>query len=40
MMVELAVATGWRLDALEALDDVELATFVDVLAERNGGRRG
>jgi hypothetical protein len=38
-MIELAVVTGWSLDAIAALDDVELATFVDVVAER-GRRRG
>lgn len=34
-MIELALATGWRVDELEALDPRELATIVDVL----GGRR-
>jgi hypothetical protein len=38
-MIELAVVTGWSLEELEALDDVELATFVAVVAERHGGRR-
>ena len=35
-MIELAVATGWSLEALEALDDAQLATFVDVVKTRNG----
>ena len=38
-MIELAVATGWRLEELEALDEVELATFVDVLEERQARSR-
>ena len=39
-MIELAVATGWSLEALEALDDVQLSTFVDVLKSRGERRRG
>jgi hypothetical protein len=37
-MIELVVLTGWRLDELEALDEEELATLVDVYLERHGGR--
>ena len=37
-MVELAVATGRPLAELRELDDVELATVVDVLEQR--ARRG
>jgi hypothetical protein len=41
MIIELAIVTGWRPAELQALDDVSLATLVDVLAERaNGKRRG
>ncbi len=36
-MVELCLVTGISPAELLALDDVELATLVDVLAERNGG---
>ena len=39
-MIELAVATGWRLADLQALDDVELATLVDVLTARGATRHG
>jgi hypothetical protein len=38
-MIELAVVTGWSLAELQALDDYELATVVDVLEERSR-RRG
>lgn len=38
MRVELAVALGWTLADVVALDDHELATVVDVLEERR--RRG
>jgi hypothetical protein len=38
-MIELAIVLGWRLDDVEALDDVQLATLVDVLQERET-RRG
>lgn len=34
-MIELAIASGRPLAELLALDDVELATFVDVLVERS-----
>jgi hypothetical protein len=37
MMIELAFATGWRLEELRALDDVSLATLVDVLEARRRG---
>ena len=37
-MIELAYATGRPLAELKQLDDVELATFVSVLEDRN--RRG
>jgi hypothetical protein len=33
-LIELAIATSRPLAELLELDDVELATFVDVLAER------
>jgi hypothetical protein len=39
-MVELAFATGWRLDELEQLDDVTLATLVDVHLERGQRQHG
>lgn len=39
-MVELAFATGWRLEELERLDDATLATLVDVLQERSSRRHG
>jgi hypothetical protein len=35
-VIELAVALGWPLEAVRALDDAELATVVDVLEARNG----
>jgi hypothetical protein len=38
-MIELALSTGWSLAELRALDEFELATVVDVLAERSR-RRG
>jgi hypothetical protein len=38
-MIELAIESGRPLDELYALELEELATFVDVLAER-GGRHG
>ena len=34
-MIELALATGWELERLEALDEAELATVVDVLERRH-----
>jgi hypothetical protein len=34
-VIELAVALGWRLEDVRALDDVELATVVDVLEARH-----
>jgi hypothetical protein len=37
-MIELAVAVGWTLEELERLDDVQLATMIDVLERR--ARRG
>jgi hypothetical protein len=37
-MIELAVALGRPLSDLEALDDAELATMLDVLEQRE--RRG
>ena len=33
-MIELALTLGWRLSDLDALEDVELATIVDVLGNR------
>jgi len=39
MRLELALALGWSLEAIEALDDRELATLVDLLNER-AARRG
>ena len=36
-MIELAIATGRPLDELYELELEELATFVDVLAERENG---
>lgn len=39
-MIELAVATGWAPAELQALDDDQLATLVDVLQERGSRRRG
>jgi hypothetical protein len=39
-MIELAVATGWSLEAIAALDEAELATFLDVLHDRGARRRG
>ena len=36
-MIELAIATGRPLAELFELDDDELATFVDVIAERARG---
>jgi hypothetical protein len=38
-MIELAVAIGWPVGDLLALDDAELATVVDVVAQR-GARHG
>jgi hypothetical protein len=35
-MIELAIATGRPLAELYELETEELATFVDVLAEREG----
>ena len=35
-MIELAVALGWTLAEVRALDDAELATLVDVLEARHG----
>jgi len=37
MMIELAIVTGWRLDALRGLELEELATMIDVVEEL--GRR-
>jgi len=37
-MIELALATGWTPTELRALDELELATLIDVLEHR--GRRG
>ena len=36
-MVELALALDRSVDELERMDDVELATVVDVLERRNRG---
>jgi len=36
-MIELAIATGWTLDEVRRLSDVELSTLVDVLEERARG---
>jgi hypothetical protein len=33
-MIELAVALGWTLADVQALDDVEVATLVSVLEAR------
>lgn len=38
MMLELAVATGWTLAELRALDGDELATLADVVVSRSGAR--
>lgn len=37
-MIELAIATGWSPRELRALDDVDLATVVDVLEARSRRR--
>lgn len=39
MTIELAIATGWTLEAVRALDDRELATVLDVVQERRHGAR-
>jgi hypothetical protein len=39
-MIELAIAIGWPLGELLALEDAELATVVAVLEERGERRRG
>jgi hypothetical protein len=39
-MIELALASGRPLAELRELDEVELATFVDVLRARAAVRRG
>jgi hypothetical protein len=38
-MIELAVSTGWSLEALYELGEDELATFVAVVAEAGARRR-
>ena len=37
-MIELAIALGWSLDEVAALDDADLATVADVLAARARAR--
>jgi hypothetical protein len=38
-MIELALATGWRLPEIERLDPVTFATLIDILEDRSARRR-